>query len=87
MRVNCGFLFQYVFCLFLVLIVEAGVGLICLYLNFYFPPEVRITLKMKVENNYGMDGADVFTAAMNYTQYDVSDADINFFLSFLALLL
>lgn len=62
---------QYVFCLLLVFLVEAAVALFCLYFRFYFPMEVRSNLKTKLDNHYGMEMQEVFSEALDFTQYEV----------------
>lgn len=65
------FSFQYVFCLLLVFLVETAAALICLYFRLYFPIEVRTNLKLKLENEYGMDMQEIFTDSLDFTQYEV----------------
>ncbi|ODN02037.1 Tetraspanin-11 [Orchesella cincta] len=61
----------YVFCLLLVFLVEAAAALFCLYFRFYFPSEVRQNLKLKLDNDYGMEMQEVFTESLDFTQYEL----------------
>lgn len=50
---------------------ETAAALICLYFRFYFPVDVRTTLKVKLENDYGMEMQEIFTESLDFTQYEV----------------
>ena len=59
------------FVLILISLVEVVIGLGGLYCKFYFPRDISTTLTRKLEFNYGQPNYEVFSKALNYTQYNV----------------
>ncbi|CAG7723423.1 unnamed protein product [Allacma fusca] len=61
----------YIFVLILISLVEVALGLAGGYFRVYFPGHLGTTLRVKLETDYGKPNHDVFSKAINYTQYEL----------------